>query len=72
VVGARVLVVEAVYVCHEEEVVCVDHGGCYGGEGVVVAEFDFLGVLVVVFMKGVDERGRRGGEIPRRRWCRFR
>jgi hypothetical protein len=50
----------------------VDHGGCYGGEGVVVAEFDFLGVLVVVFMKGVDERGRRGWEIPRQRWCRSR
>lgn len=40
--GAGVFVVEAVDVCHEEEVVGLDHGGGYGAEGVVVAEFDFL------------------------------
>lgn len=40
-VGTRVLVVEAVNVGHEKEVVCLDHASGYGGKGVVVAEFDF-------------------------------
>ena len=44
--GAGVLIVEAIDVCHEEEVVGLDHGGSDGGEGVVVAEFDFLDELV--------------------------
>jgi len=40
-VCARILGVETVDVGHKEEVVGVDHGGGDGGEGVVVAEFDF-------------------------------
>ena len=39
-IRARVLGVETVDVGHQEEVVSVDHGGCDGGEGVVVAELD--------------------------------
>lgn len=38
--------VETVNVCEEEEVVGVDHGGGYGGEGVVISEFNFLCVGV--------------------------
>lgn len=39
---AGVVGVETVDVGHEEEVVCVDHSCSDGGEGVIVAEFDFL------------------------------
>jgi hypothetical protein len=41
-VGTGVVGVETVDVGHEEEVVCVDHSGGDGGEGVIVTELDFL------------------------------
>lgn len=48
-VRPRVLVVQTVDVCHEEEVVCLQHGCGDGGKGVVVTEFvnlpDFLGAF---------------------------
>lgn len=44
-----VLVVQTVDVCHEEEVVCLQHGCGDGGKGVVVTKFvnlpDFLGAF---------------------------
>lgn len=38
--GTRVFVVQTVDVGHEEKKVRVDHGGCDGREGVVVAKLD--------------------------------
>lgn len=41
-VRSGVLVVETVDVGHEKQVIRLNHCRCYGREGVVVSEFDFL------------------------------
>lgn len=41
-VSTGIVGVEAVNVSHEEEVIRIDHPRCDGGEGVVVAKFNFL------------------------------
>ena len=51
--GAGVFVVEAIHVCHQEEVVCLDHGGGDSREGVIVAEFDFLWFLISFILGGL-------------------
>lgn len=58
-----VLVVECFDVSHEEEVVCVDHGGGDGGEGVVVAKFDLRdGEGVILVHNGNDTEGECFGK----------
>ena len=39
---ARILIVEAVHIRHEEQIICLDHPGGDGREGIIVAKFDFL------------------------------
>ena len=50
-----VLVIEAVDVCHEEEIVCLNHSCGDGGEGVIVTEFvdlpNFLGGSVKLILE---------------------
>ena len=60
---AWVLVVQCFDVGHKEEVVCVDHSGGDGGEGVVVAEFDFGdGEGVVLVDDGYHTERKRLGQ----------
>lgn len=41
-VDTRILIVEAVHIRHEEEIICLDHPRGDGREGIIVAKFDFL------------------------------
>jgi hypothetical protein len=49
-IGSWVFVIETVDVSHEKEVVSVDHSSCDGGQGVIVAKFDFGNGYGVVFI----------------------
>lgn len=40
-VGSRILVVQTVDICHEEQQIRVNHGCSDGREGIVVAKLDF-------------------------------
>lgn len=39
-VASRILVVQAVNICHQEQHVCMNHGGSDGRESIVVAKLD--------------------------------
>lgn len=52
--AAWVLVVEAVDVRHQEEVVGIYHGGGNGGESVIVTEFDLGDSQSVVLVNDGD------------------
>lgn len=54
-VGAGILVVETVNVCHEEEEVCVNHGGSDGGECVIVTKLDLRDGEGIVFVDNGDD-----------------
>lgn len=67
-----ILVIQAVYVCHEEEVIGVDHGGGNCREGIVVTKLDFRnGQGIVLIDNGDDAHVQErvecvlGVEIPR-------
>lgn len=54
-ISSGVLVIETVDIGHEKEVLGLDHGCCYGGEGVIVAEADFLDLFsqtLDIFLRG--------------------
>jgi hypothetical protein len=54
-VRARVLIVETIHVRHEKEEIGVHHGGCDGGQCIVVAELDLsYGQRVVLIDDGYD------------------
>lgn len=70
-VGARVLVIETIDVCHEKQMVGVDHGSRNGRQGVVITELDFGdGQRVVLVDNGDDAHVQQrvecvlGIEIP--------
>lgn len=58
-----VLVIQAVDICHEEEIIGVNHRGGDGGEGIIVSELDFgHGDGVVLVDDGNDAHFEELGE----------
>lgn len=54
-----ILVIEAVHIRHEEEVICLDHASGDGREGIIVAKFDFLTSLSdTIFASGASSTYR--------------